>query len=340
MSAESLEALQSRQQWLQQDPSVPIFCFPYGIMEIKVESGSSGKKALMSTVGQLIKAGQLLEVSCFSKYQHAVATLLLPGRQGDHQAPRWFADACESCGNLRPKNFSELSAERRQSENGRKAGQVCDQKGGSGGVAAEVNSGGENAAPAVSATWSWRRPLLSLRPHARPAAEDQGWTLCHGKQARKTTKVRVEPRTFFSNERTFLSWVNIAVLLLFAGLALMDGSSFTGSGPGAPIRLAHPQPGIANPTPTAGASVGADDATLGAERAQVAAHRIPGMLIAPTAVVFMVYALFQYHYRASKLFSREYIRYDDIWGPTCLVIVLLVTSVTAFSLSLKGTTAF
>lgn len=35
---------------------------------------------------------------------------------------------------------------------------------------------------------------------------------------------RVEPKTFFANERTFLSWLNISVLIMLTGLTLLGGN--------------------------------------------------------------------------------------------------------------------
>lgn len=42
-------------------------------------------------------------------------------------------------------------------------------------------------------------------------------------------RTRVEPKTFFANERTFLSWVNVAVLIMFTALSLLSDRSFFGS---------------------------------------------------------------------------------------------------------------
>eukprot|EP00798_Chlamydomonas_sp_ICE-L_P011226 gene11226-18855_t len=39
---------------------------------------------------------------------------------------------------------------------------------------------------------------------------------------------RVEPKTFFASERTFLAWINIAVLVMFTSLSLMSNLSITG----------------------------------------------------------------------------------------------------------------
>lgn len=46
--------------------------------------------------------------------------------------------------------------------------------------------------------------------------------ICRGKALVRT---RVEPKTFFANERTFLQWLQISVLIMFMGLSLLGGSS-------------------------------------------------------------------------------------------------------------------
>lgn len=38
-------------------------------------------------------------------------------------------------------------------------------------------------------------------------------------------RTRIEPKTFFANERTFLSWLSIAILVMFMGLSLLGGES-------------------------------------------------------------------------------------------------------------------
>ena len=45
-------------------------------------------------------------------------------------------------------------------------------------------------------------------------------------------RTRVEPKTFFANERTFLQWLQISVLILFTGLSLLAGSSVAPSAAG------------------------------------------------------------------------------------------------------------
>ena len=49
------------------------------------------------------------------------------------------------------------------------------------------------------------------------------------RRAKGLVRTRVEPKVFFANERTFLQWLQISVLLMFTGLSLLGGSSVGGS---------------------------------------------------------------------------------------------------------------
>ena len=50
------------------------------------------------------------------------------------------------------------------------------------------------------------------------------------RRARGLVRTRVEPKVFFANERTFLQWLQISVLLMFTGLSLLGGSSLSSMG--------------------------------------------------------------------------------------------------------------
>ena len=50
------------------------------------------------------------------------------------------------------------------------------------------------------------------------------------RRARGLVRTRVEPKVFFANERTFLQWLQISVLLMFTGLSLLGGSSVSSLG--------------------------------------------------------------------------------------------------------------
>ena len=52
-------------------------------------------------------------------------------------------------------------------------------------------------------------------------------------RAKAIIRTRVEPKTFFANERTFLQWLQISVLIMFMGLSLLGTSSLAGGSSGA-----------------------------------------------------------------------------------------------------------
>lgn len=106
--------------------------------------------------------------------------------------------------------------------------------------------------------------------------------------------MRVEPKVFFANERTFLSWLNFTVVL--GGLAM----------------------GLLN----FGDRVG----------------RLSAVLFTFIAMGVMLYALYTFHWRATKIRNREAAPYDDRVGPTVLCIFLLAAVVTNFYCKLKTTT--
>ena len=48
---------------------------------------------------------------------------------------------------------------------------------------------------------------------------------------RRYVPVKVEPKTFFANERTMLQWLSMSILILFMSLALLslDGGGYRGT---------------------------------------------------------------------------------------------------------------
>lgn len=92
--------------------------------------------------------------------------------------------------------------------------------------------------------------------------------------------VRVEPKVFFANERTFLSWLNFTVVLGGLAMGLLNFGD----------RIS----------------------------------RLSAMLFTVTAMFVMLYALYTFHWRATKIRKREAAPYDDRVGPTVLCIFLIV----------------
>ena len=144
--------------------------------------------------------------------------------------------------------------------------------------------------------------------------------------------VKVEPKTFFANERTLLQWLSMSVLLLFAALALLNNASGSlGTAATAETNvLSRTTPASFAPndaireTRNAGAS-GASGVSSG-----VVSHNasfLGGAALAPVSIAFMAYALWTYLWRARRIARREpSARYDDIAGPTALVVVLVIVS--------------
>ena len=48
-------------------------------------------------------------------------------------------------------------------------------------------------------------------------------------RAQALVRTRIEPKTFFANERTFLQWLNIAVLVMLTSLSLLGGTTVSRS---------------------------------------------------------------------------------------------------------------
>jgi uncharacterized membrane protein YidH (DUF202 family) len=107
-------------------------------------------------------------------------------------------------------------------------------------------------------------------------------------QKRIVLPVRVEPKVFFANERTFLSWLHFCIVL--GGLAL----------------------GLLN----FGDRVG----------------QISGLLFTLVAMMFIIYALFLFQWRAHQIRNRHPGPYDDRVGPTVLVTALFFAILTNFYL--------
>ncbi len=62
-----------------------------------------------------------------------------------------------------------------------------------------------------------------------------------------------------------------------------------------------------------------------------------GLIIAPVAVLFMVYALFMYKKRTIQiLLKQKNVRYDDQRGPVALTVLLIVATLTATIFTAKA----
>ena len=105
--------------------------------------------------------------------------------------------------------------------------------------------------------------------------------------------VRIEPKVFFANERTFLSWIHFSIFLGGISTALV---------------------GLGN------------------------AHaRISGYIFAVVSILFTLYALYLYQWRAAKIRQRDPGPYDDRIGPMVVVLVFLAAMTINVIFSISGT---
>ncbi|CAO3658456.1 unnamed protein product [Umbelopsis vinacea] len=104
----------------------------------------------------------------------------------------------------------------------------------------------------------------------------------------KEIKVKVEPKAFFANERTFISWLQFCALLLTTALNLLNFGDKV--------------------------------------------SRISGAVFIAIAAILAIYAQIRYQYRGWQLRHQSTKRYDDIWGPAVLCVLLVGALVLNFYL--------
>jgi len=114
--------------------------------------------------------------------------------------------------------------------------------------------------------------------------------------------IKIEPKVFFSNERTFLAWLHSAVLLAGASIALTSKYS------------------------------NRNNSSL--------ANQLYGIVLLPVAIAFMVYAMHQYGRRSQMIRRRAPGPYEDIIGPSVLAVALMLSIVVQFSLKLYTTLTY
>ncbi|KAI8336738.1 VTC domain-containing protein [Chlamydoabsidia padenii] len=112
------------------------------------------------------------------------------------------------------------------------------------------------------------------------------------KYERVKVKVRVEPKVFFANERTFISWLQFCALLLTVALNLLNFAT--------------------------------DDST-----------RIVGGIFMGVAAVVACYALYRFEKRAWMINRQIDGRYDDLYGPAVLCVLLVAALIVNFYLRFR-----
>jgi hypothetical protein len=70
--------------------------------------------------------------------------------------------------------------------------------------------------------------------------------------------------------------------------------------------------------------------------AALVALQISGAIIAPTSVLFMLYALYLFKKRTHQILTRSTLRYDDQRGPIALTLLLLLVTLVSVVLAIQG----
>jgi len=97
--------------------------------------------------------------------------------------------------------------------------------------------------------------------------------------------IKVEPKVFFANERTFLAWLHTAITLAGISMAIIAFAD---------------------------------------EEDEESNSKIYGLTILPVAISFIVYALFQYTKRAAMIKRKDPGPYEDLIGPVVLSLMLML----------------
>ena len=152
---------------------------------------------------------------------------------------------------------------------------------GTGGPGSGSSAGGAGGNGFLSKFWG---PKKASRPYGEVG------TLLKPRKA----PVKIEPKVFFANERTFLAWMHLSVVLAGASIAI----------------LAFAQ----------------DDSNP--------VSQLYGVVLLPVAIAFIVYSMYQYTRRARMIRHRHPGPYEDVVGPTVLGVMLMVSITAQFALKL------
>jgi uncharacterized membrane protein YidH (DUF202 family) len=136
----------------------------------------------------------------------------------------------------------------------------------------------------------------------------------------RRTPMKIEPKVFFANERTLLSWLHMSITLgsISAGLLGVSMHSIV------PSKAAAKAAG----------GVSKDESSV------LNAPEIIGMLLLPVAILFAAYAVFTFHWRGQLIHERIPGKVlNDTVGPTVLATVLIAALSAVFLLFLFGDVA-
>eukprot|EP00928_Gymnodinium_smaydae_P021815 TRINITY_DN1853_c1_g2_i1.p1 TRINITY_DN1853_c1_g2~~TRINITY_DN1853_c1_g2_i1.p1 ORF type:complete len:989 (+),score=146.90 TRINITY_DN1853_c1_g2_i1:314-2968(+) len=251
--------------------------FPWAVLEVKLTAGQP------PWVESLLETGLLHELQKFSKFSHGMASIY--ERSGIlRESPYWFDSIkCDCASSESSKDAAENAV---------------------------VSQASPVITPEVSLTSAGEALLPSQR--SRSLGEKQFSKLNdmeEGKAARSHSRCfnlwrtdiqsqsskseipqrpgKVEPKTYFANERTFIQWVSPVIGLVTVALGVQGAAGFFGS-----TRVA-----------------------------------LLGAILNAVGVIWMLFALYMYLKRLRKLQRHDSTGWDARCGPIMLVLLLAVVCV-------------
>lgn len=297
------------------DPSLPtqrteITRFPHAVLEVKL-SLPEGQVA-PPWVQELLDSGYLVEVHKFSKFIHGTATLFPDMVRA---VPYWVDDE-----SVRASMLASAPAQTETLTSTAKPRVHTQQQ-----RVRAYDPRDELSHPLLG-----EAPTLKLMPDPEEIAGFGGQGTAPGRSNRaprkpnwflqliglevppraalaRTTPMRIEPKTFFANERTFLAWLHMAVTLGSISAALLGFAA--GSAP-------------------------APDTPSGEV---VSKHLVEliALILLPLGMVMCVYALWVFVWRAQGIAKKRATQFDDRYGPlalcgavvVALMAILLITCI-------------
>ncbi|CAL8471696.1 g11238 [Coccomyxa elongata] len=286
------------------DPTLPVprtevTRFPHGVLEVKL-SLPEGQQA-PEWVQDLLDSGYLTEVHKFSKFIHGTATLLPELVQA---VPYWVDDE-----SVRP-SMLQSAPQPAQAVPGAAAPAPA-----AAGIVPKPRRRTGNDSDELQHPLLGDQPTLQLLPPRDAVGfgrkkEKKGffdWYF-NSRKAKdppvmaRTTPMRIEPKTFFANERTFLSWLHMAVTIGSIAAALLG-------------------------------FVGVADSSKHKQQATDYLVETIALILLPVAVLMCAYALTVFIWRARAIAKKQVGYIDDRFGPLGLaaVVVLALTAILIIS---------
>ena len=303
--------------WIEQGNDQASAKFPFAVLEVKLQVEETPE-----WIEDILREIDATEVWKFSKFLHG--TCVIRGAQIS-RFPHWWDFAAENNFGIAScpakKNTMENSTPKSTTQTTTSI-QITSTNSH---TTRSVN-GNRDLAHVLASAMS----LLRFRNYARSSARNRenediesqrrdevAQPQSFSQKSKRYTPIKIEPKTFFANERTLLQWLSMSTLLLFLSLGLL---SFQAGSPSDTNLFRGQNTRVV---------------TEGKERQKrkITASDTCGLALAPVAILFMIYALFTYLVRANRIAKREpSTRYDDIFGPSALVSVLVIVSITSIVL--------